>query len=156
MADDDLEELVDEVLFVSRALFGVSIRSITAVSPEITLLQYRTLVVMASRGPQRLSELRTELGTQAPAVTRLCNRLAERGLAERRPVGAGSRELEVRITAKGADLIQEVLVARRRELARIAAAIPPDTWAEVTHALRLLGRATGEPRELSWFEGLVR
>src|SRR5689334_19069667 len=107
MDDHDLEELVDEVLFVSRALFGVSIRSITAVSPEITLLQYRTLVVMASRGPQRLSELRTELGTQAPAVTRLCNRLAERGLAERRPVGAGSRELEVSITPKGADLIQE-------------------------------------------------
>ena len=48
MEDADLDQLVEEVLFVSRALFGVTIRSITSVSGEITLLQYRTLVVLAS------------------------------------------------------------------------------------------------------------
>lgn len=149
MQDADLEQLVEEVLFVSRALFGVTIRSITSVSGEITLLQYRTLVVLASRGPQRMAELREELGTQAPAVTRLCNRLAERGLVERQPIG-GTRELEVCITAKGAQLIEDVFTERRRELVRIVDSIAPERRDEVKEALQLLGKATGEPRDLPW------
>ena len=155
MDQHDLDELVEEVLFVSRALFGVTIRSITAVSAEITLLQYRTLVVLASRGPQRMSELRGELGTQPPAVTRLCNRLAERGLIERRPAGAGSREVEVRITAKGAKLIDDVFEARRQEITRIVEDIPTDRRDDVREALLMLSKATGEPRGLSWAEGLL-
>jgi len=154
--DVELDGLVDDVAFISRALFGVSIRSVTAVSPEITLLQYRTLIVLASRGPQRLSALRTELGTQAPAVTRLCNRLVERGLVERHRAGPGAREVEISITPSGAALISEVLEARRLELARIVAKIPPESRHLVRRALEMLGDAIGEPQSLAWAEELVK
>jgi DNA-binding MarR family transcriptional regulator len=153
--DVELDGLVDDVLFISRGLFGVSIRSITAVSPEITVLQYRTLVVLASRGPQKLSALRMELGTQAPAVTRLCNRLVERGLVERHRAGPGAREVEIRITASGAVLISEVLEARRLELARVVARIPPESRQLVRRALQRLGEAIGEPQTLVWAQELV-
>lgn len=119
------------------------------------MLQYRTLVVLASREPQRLSALRSELGTQPPAVTRLCNRLVERGLAERRQAGDRGREIEVSITHDGAALIREVLVARRLELAAMVEKIPPESRQSVREALVVLGKVTGEPRRLVWAEGLV-
>jgi DNA-binding MarR family transcriptional regulator len=150
VADAELDDLVDEVLFVSRALFGLSVRSLATISPGITLLHYRTLVVLASRGPQRLSALRSELGTQAPAVTRLCNRLVERGLAERRPAGEGGREIKMAITPQGAALIREVLAARRIELAHVVEGIPPKSRRSIQEALVLLGKATGEPRHMPW------
>jgi DNA-binding MarR family transcriptional regulator len=155
MHDVDLDGLVEDGLCVSRALVEASIRSIASVTPRITLLQYRTLVVLASCGPQRLSALRTDLGTQAPAVTRLCNRLAERGLAERRPVGEGTREVEVSITPAGAVLLRDVTEAQRRTLARIAAAIPPESRQLARQGILLLGQATGEPCHLPRASGLV-
>jgi DNA-binding MarR family transcriptional regulator len=148
MHDVDLDGLVEDGLCVSRALVEASLRSIASVTPGITLLQYRTLVVLASCGPQRLSALRTELGTQAPAVTRLCNRLAERGLAERRPVGEGTREIKVNITPAGEVLIREVLAAQRLALARIAAAIPPEARQAARQGMAFLGDAAGEPCQI--------
>ena len=153
--DPELEALVDDVLFISRALFGVSIRSLTTVSPEITLLQYRTLIVLASRGPQRMSALRTELRTQAPAVTRLCNRLVERGLIERHRAGTGARGVEVGITAEGGALIRDVLAARRLELHQLAAKMPPESRHLVRVALQMLGEVIGEPPTLAWAKGLA-
>jgi len=145
MYDVDLDGLVEDWLVVSRAFIELWIWSIARVSPGVTLLQYRTLVVLASRGPQRLAALRTELGTQAPAVTRLCNRLVEGGLAERRPVGKGTREIKVNITPAGEVLLREVLAAQRLALARVAAAIPPELRQLARQGVLFLGNATGQP-----------
>ena len=49
VADD---ELVDTVLAASRALVAVAARSLAAAGDEVTLPQYRALVVLAAHGPQ--------------------------------------------------------------------------------------------------------
>ena len=46
------DELVDTVLAASRALVAVAARSLAAAGDEVTLPQYRALVVLAARGPQ--------------------------------------------------------------------------------------------------------
>jgi len=43
---------VDTVLAASRALVAVAARSLAAAGDEVTLPQYRALVVLAARGPR--------------------------------------------------------------------------------------------------------
>jgi hypothetical protein len=49
--------VVDAVLTASRTLVAVATRSLGAAAEDITIAQYRALVVLASRGPQRLVDL---------------------------------------------------------------------------------------------------
>jgi DNA-binding MarR family transcriptional regulator len=53
----ETDELVDAVLGASRALVGVAARSLATVAEDVTLAQYRVLIELASRGPQRVADL---------------------------------------------------------------------------------------------------
>jgi len=48
---------VDAVLTASRSLIAVATRSLGAAAEEVTIAQYRALVVLASRGTQRMADL---------------------------------------------------------------------------------------------------
>ena len=61
------DSVVDAVLSASRVLVAVAARSLADVAEEVTLTQYRTLVVLASRGPQNLAGLAEAVGV-APAT----------------------------------------------------------------------------------------
>jgi len=50
----DRETVVDAVLSASRVLVAVAARSLSGVAEDVTLTQYRSLVVLASRGPRVL------------------------------------------------------------------------------------------------------
>src|ERR1700761_6748333 len=55
MAEPLVEDLiVDAVLTASRTLVAVATRSLGAAAEHTTIAQYRMLVVLASRGPQRI------------------------------------------------------------------------------------------------------
>ena len=79
------DELVDTVLAASRALVAVAARSLAAAGHEVTLPQYRALVVPAARGPQGTAELAAELAVNPSMATRMCDRLVRKGLI--RPTG---------------------------------------------------------------------
>ena len=59
---DAMPEVVDAVLLASRVLVSVSARSLAGVDHDVTLPQYRALVVLASRGVQRPGDLADALG----------------------------------------------------------------------------------------------
>jgi len=61
------DELVDTVLAASRALVAVAARSLAAAGDEVTLPQYRALVVLAAQGPQGTAELAAAQGPDPPA-----------------------------------------------------------------------------------------
>jgi DNA-binding MarR family transcriptional regulator len=50
---------------------------------DITLPQHRILVLLAARGPQRISDLATLLGVKGSTATRHCDRLQRRALVQR-------------------------------------------------------------------------
>jgi hypothetical protein len=52
-----LHAMVDAALTASRALVGISARSLAAIESDVTLPQYRALVVLAERGEQTVSSL---------------------------------------------------------------------------------------------------
>ena len=47
--------MVDAVLTASRVLVAIAARSLADAGEEVTLTQYRSLVILASRGPQSIA-----------------------------------------------------------------------------------------------------
>jgi hypothetical protein len=61
----DEDEVVGALLALSRVFVAETARSLSGLDEDVTLPQFRTLVVLVSRGPQRVADLAQEL-----AVTR--------------------------------------------------------------------------------------
>jgi DNA-binding MarR family transcriptional regulator len=147
------QDVVDAVLRASRVLVAVAVRSLAAVDDDVTLPQYRALVVLASRGPQRPSELAEALAVHPSTITRLCDRLVARRLVHRGESATNRREVSIRLTPKGGRLVDAVTDRRRGEIADIAGKIPARERAATVHALHALGEAAGEPADAAWFTG---
>jgi DNA-binding MarR family transcriptional regulator len=139
-ADD---ELVDTVLAASRALVAVAARSLAAAGNEVTLPQYRALVVPAA-GPQGMAELAAALAVNPSTATRLCDRLVRKGLVRRHRQAGDRRLVRIAQTAAGRDLVAEVTQRRRAELARLLGALPPGQHEPVIAAFRAFAAAAGE------------
>src|ERR1700749_3846428 len=101
------DELVDAVLGASRALVAVAARSLATVADDVTLAQYRVLIELASRGPQRLADL--------AGLLRVDRSPPPRGGPGGRAAGGGVRgAARPPATRWGARPARKPLVARRR------------------------------------------
>jgi DNA-binding MarR family transcriptional regulator len=146
-------DVVEALLAASRALVGLAARSLADLDADVTLPQYRALVVVATRGPQRVVDIATELGVNPSTGTRMCDRLVRKGLARRSRSSTDRRAVQLRLTPAGRALVEQVTQRRRDELTRIVAAMPA-TWHEpLTTALRTFATAAGEPPETEWWLG---
>jgi len=58
---------------------AVAARSLAAVDPDITLPQFRMLMLLARRGPQRAGDIAAELRVNPSTVTRMLDRLISKG-----------------------------------------------------------------------------
>ncbi len=141
------------MLSASRVLVAVAARSLAEVGEEVTLTQYRTLVVLASRGPQNLAGLAEAVGVAPATATRMCDRLVHKGLVRRREERGDRRRLRVVLSEKGRVLVDSVTERRRREIERIVSEIPADEQVVLVHALGRLAAAAGEVPEQDWTTG---
>lgn len=147
MPDPEDDELADAVLSASRVLVAVAARSLAEVGEDVTLPQYRALVVLSSRGPQRPGDLAEALATSPSTATRLCDRLERKGLIvrDREPEGDDRRAVRVHLSAKGAALVDHVTGRRLREIRRVVAQLEPSARSKVVAAFRSFAAAAGEP-----------
>jgi DNA-binding MarR family transcriptional regulator len=143
-------EPVDAVLRASRVLVSVAARSLADVDEDVTLPQYRALVVLASRGRQRSGDLAAALGSHPSTVTRLCDRLVAKGLVERHASPSDRREVSIVLTRRGRHLVDRVTVTRRAELSAILDRVPERERALMVRVLDALGDAAGEPADVGW------
>ncbi len=152
-SDGERDALVDAVLGASRALVGVAARSLATVAEDVTLAQYRALIELASRGPQRLANLAKALDVEPSTATRMCDRLVRKGLVARRRASEDRRAVRVSLTAGGAALVAEVSRRRRAEITEIMDRLPRTQRASVLGALRAFADAAGEVPEQDWSLG---
>ena len=138
------DELVDSVLAASRALVAVAARSLAGAGDEVTLPQYRALVVLAARGSQGTAELAAALAVNPSTATRMCDRLVRKGLVRRHRQAGDRRSVRIALTAPGRDLVAEVTRRRRAELARLLRTLPPGQHEPVTAAFRAFAAVAGE------------
>jgi DNA-binding MarR family transcriptional regulator len=148
-----VNEITDAVLYASRVLVAVAARSLAGVADQVTLPQYRALVVLAAKGPQSLRELAEVLDVHTSTATRMCDRLVRKRLVRRRQSRQDRREVVLDLTPPGRDLVVEVAGRRRSEIARIVARVPRDQRHALVSALTAFGRAAGEVPEQSWSLG---
>jgi DNA-binding MarR family transcriptional regulator len=141
-ATDD--ELVDTVLAASRALVAVAARSLAAAGDEVTLPQYRALVVLTSHGPQGTAELAAALAVNPSTATRMCDRLVRKGLVRRHRQAGDRRAVRIALTPAAQDLVAEVTRQRRAELTRLLGALPAEEHEPVIAAFRAFAAAAGE------------
>ena len=147
------DSVVDAVLSASRVLVAVAARSLSDVAEEVTLTQYRTLVVLASRGPQNLAGLADAVGVTPATATRMCDRLVKKDLVRRRTERDDRRQLRVALTAKGRSLVDAVTDRRRREIELIMKDIATEEQVVLVNALSRFTTAAGEVPEQDWTTG---
>jgi DNA-binding MarR family transcriptional regulator len=145
--------VLDAVLTASRVLVAMAARSLADAGEEVTLTQYRSLVVLASRGPQGVASLAEALAVTAPTASRLVERLVRKGLVRRRADRQDRRQVRIGLTEAGRDLVRLVTERRREEIAVLLASIPPDVLEPMATGLRHLAAAAGEVPEQEWSTG---
>src|SRR5277367_2392884 len=143
-------DAVDAVLTASRALVAVATKSLGTAAEETTIAQYRSLVVLASRGPQRLVDVASALGVAPSTAGRMCDRLARKGLIRRNRARADRRSVLVSITAAGREVVDQATARRRELIAEILAVLPPERQREIAVTLQAFAEASGEVPDSDW------
>jgi len=152
--EPDRSAVVEAVLGASRVLVAVAARSLAEVAEEVTVPQYRALVVLAASGPRRVLSLAESLAVTASTATRMCDRLVRKGLVRRRTSRENRREVLVALTAAGQELVAEVTRRRTEEISRILAAISTEDQVAIVDLFSKLATAAGEVPDREWPAGL--
>jgi DNA-binding MarR family transcriptional regulator len=147
------DEVTDAVVGASRALVGIAVRSLSVTTEELTMPQYRALVLLAYQGDQRVSDLAENLGVNSSTVTRLTTRLVRKGLVDRVVDRADRRATLLTLTKSGRSVVAAVRSRRRTEIARVLRRMTVPTDAATIDWLDEFTNAAGESAELSWSLG---
>lgn len=144
--------VVDGLLGTSRALVAMSAQSVAQHDPDVTLVQFRSLVVLASRGPQRTADLASTLGIAPSTVTRMCDRLVRKGLVRRFRRAADRRATWVVLTEAGQNLVGEVMRNRRKAISQLVRAMQIEDPEAFAGMLNAFVEAAGEVPESRWWQ----
>ena len=141
---DSPDAITDALLSASRLLVAISARSIAEVDDTLTFPQFRTLVILRTRGPVNLATLAGLLDVTPSTAGRMVDRLVDAGLIERRPHPESRRELIAELSAHGRDTVDAVTAKRRAEIAAIVATMPRAERHGLVRALSAFTEAGGE------------
>jgi len=144
------DEVVGALLALSRAFAGIAVRTLASLDHDVTLPQFRTLVVLVSHGPQRVVDLALELRVTSPTATRMCNRLVRKGLVAREERPEDRRAAWIVLTARGRELVGEVMGQRREALAALIADLSLTRPLAFASTLNALVEAAGELPDAEW------
>jgi len=107
----DGDGLVAAVHIASAAITDMMARSVCGLDAKVTLAQFQTLAVLATRGPQTVCALADTVGSHASTMTRMCDRLVARELATREPCVRDRRQITIALTDSGRTLVEQVTIA---------------------------------------------
>lgn len=150
LSPEQLEELTDAFVTSARALVGIALRSVNASPVEVTAMQHRVLVLLASKGEQSVSQLAEELGVNASNASRVCDRLQRLGLVARRRSTTDARSVKVALTDQGLDVVSAVDERRRLEIMELLGSLTPESGEHVVEALRAFNEAAHETARADW------
>jgi DNA-binding MarR family transcriptional regulator len=143
-------DAVDRVLSASRALVGVAARSLGDMDADITLGQYRALVLLCQEGRLNMSALADALAVKPSTATGLCDRMVQKGLITRATSSESRREIMLQPTTIGRNIIDSVTSRRRREIAHILGTLDQQQQRDVARAFEAFATAAGELPDEAW------
>ncbi len=147
---DQMGDMADALITVSRALLGIAVRSINSAPVEVTLVQHRLLVLLATGGGQTVGTLAEQLEINASNASRLCDRLQKLGLIGRDRSSRDGRAVDVSLTSAGRALVETVREHRRNEVKRVLGRMSRTHVDATIEALNAFSEAAHETGEAQW------
>jgi DNA-binding MarR family transcriptional regulator len=147
---EDLRAAGTAFLTASRALMGISVRSVAASPVPLTVPQHRLLVLVASDGPRRVGTLADDLGVNQSNASRLVDRLGKLGLVRRVRDLEDGRASMVELTRSGRDVLEEVNSHRLHAVMEVLQGVSPETRLRAAEALREFNEAAHEADAIWW------
>ena len=138
-----LDELVAFEV-ATRDLVGVALRSLELLEGEVSLPQFRVLLVLQESGRCTSSQVAQALGLVGSSVTRLGDRLHASGYLVRGSEPSNRSVVTLELTDKGRKLVKQVIARRRRELSRVLDRLDPAQRAACAEGLRSLHERLGD------------
>ncbi|MGN6741707.1 MAG: MarR family winged helix-turn-helix transcriptional regulator [Amnibacterium sp.] len=148
MTDHDTHVDRDEVLDAlrgTRAMVGVIADSLRPVLEQVTMPQFRALVLLRALGRTPAGTLAARLGVTASTGTRLVARLVRGGWVARESDTSDRRLITLTLTDRGEHLVDQTRVRRMRSLDAILSRMEPGDRAAALDGLRRFADAAGEP-----------
>ena len=109
----------------SRALIGVAARSIAVLDDEVTLVQFRALVLVADGRVSGPGDLAIALDVHPSNTTRVVDRMVDKGLLVRSEDKDDRRSVSLAIGSAGHTALRRVMTKRRSEIGEILGRLPP-------------------------------
>jgi DNA-binding MarR family transcriptional regulator len=126
---------------------------------DLSMREYDVLYTLSKRRePVRMGELHRQVLLSQPALSRMVDRLVERGLIARCPDPADGRGVRLSLTAAGREIQHQIGWRHARSVARaLAAELGPDELRQLaTIGWRLAGRPAATDTSTSHDKELVR
>jgi DNA-binding MarR family transcriptional regulator len=143
--DREAEAVTMAVMSASRLLLvAISARALASTGESPTLPQLRALVVLDTCGPVKLAALATTLRVTPSTALRMVGRLESAGHIGRRSNPDNRREVILRLTPSGRDLVARVLAHRRTGIRTLVEKLPAEARAGLVPALKALIQAAPE------------
>lgn len=106
--------------------------------PGISVPEFRVLTFLGRTGDASLSAAADRVGLSLPAMSRLVDRLVDRGLVHREESPEDRRRVQLRLTGRGRDLVRIARHGTQSRLAKALEALPPGRREEVAEAMQIL------------------
>lgn len=120
-------ELASDIERLLTSGIGITARAIdqTPEAAELTLVQWRVLVIASQTEGLRIGELAAHLGISIPSASRLVRRIEAQGLLTAVRAQDDRRATNIALTKAGREIVDAV-VRRRRELIGLALSAEPE------------------------------
>jgi DNA-binding MarR family transcriptional regulator len=145
MTEDDTTAAVEVALRAARVFAAVTAQSLARAAPGVTLPQLRVLTVASEIGTLSNADVARTLGIHISNASRLCERLVQAGLLDRRDSATDRRQVELTLTDAGHHLVTTVTEHRRTAFTSILAGMEPAERRSLSEPLRAFVRS-GEER----------
>ena len=140
---EDVEQ-VDAVMLAARVLVAITARSMAVMEEQLSLPQWRVLVMVERDGPLNLGAVARGLGVHPSNATRACDRLVAAGLLHRGEDADDRRNLVLTLTAGGSQLVQTVIDHRRTDIQDALGRMPDQQRRELVPLLLAFAQAADE------------
>lgn len=128
-------------VIMSRAHAAVSNHAAADIARHgLTLAEFGILEALYHRGPMLLGEVQKRILVSSGGITFLVDRLAAKGLVERRTCDTDRRARYAALTDKGQAVLQEIFPVHAAVIAKAVSGIPVEDQQAVANLLREMGR----------------
>ena len=110
---------LDTLQSAARIFGAITAESIARVGEVVTLPQLRVLVLASQPGQLNATGVANALDVHLSSASRICDRLVQAGLLDRRDLPQDRRNVELTLTPAGERLLKSVNAHRRQVFTRV-------------------------------------